>query len=75
LTSGKASPGEWQQTRALLTNWRDNDVKIEPVLQGSAITLELVPELGREQRMSKSSIRVTMGIRILAHAVNCVRLS
>jgi hexosaminidase len=43
LTSGKASPAEWQQARALLTKWRDNDVKLEPVLQGSAITLELVP--------------------------------
>jgi hexosaminidase len=43
LTSGKASPAEWQETRALLTNWRDNDAKVEPILQGSAITLELVP--------------------------------
>ena len=43
LTSGKASPAEWQQARALLTGWRDNDGKVEPVLQGSAITLELVP--------------------------------
>ena len=43
LTSGKASPAEWQQVRARLTKWRDNDAKVEPVLQGSAITLELVP--------------------------------
>lgn len=43
LTSGDASPAEWQQARTLLTKWRDNDVKVEPVLQGSAITLELVP--------------------------------
>src|SRR5206468_2568747 len=43
LTSGNASPAEWQQARVLLTKWRDNDVKVEPVLQGSAITLELVP--------------------------------
>jgi hexosaminidase len=43
LTSGRASPAEWLQARALLTGWRDNDAKVEPVLQGSAITLELVP--------------------------------
>jgi len=43
LTAGKASPAEWQQARTLLTGWRDNDGKVEPVLQGSAITLELVP--------------------------------
>lgn len=43
LTSGKASPAEWQRARARLTKWRDNDAKVELVLQGSAITLELVP--------------------------------
>jgi hexosaminidase len=43
LTSGKGSPAEWQQARALLTKWRDNDAKVQPILQGSAITLELVP--------------------------------
>jgi hexosaminidase len=43
LTSGKASPAEWQQARMLLTNWRDNDAKVEPMLQGSAITIELEP--------------------------------
>lgn len=43
LTSGKASPEDWQQARAQLIAWRDNDAKLEPVLQRSAVTLELVP--------------------------------
>jgi hexosaminidase len=43
LTSGNASPAEWQHARALLTGWLDNDAKVEPVLQDSAITPELAP--------------------------------
>jgi hexosaminidase len=59
LTSGKASPADWQQARTQLTSWRDNDAKLEPVLQGSAITLELAP-------MSKEIAEVaTIGLRAL----------
>jgi hexosaminidase len=43
ITAGKASPQQWQQTREWLELWRDNDAKLQPSLQRSAITAELVP--------------------------------
>jgi len=43
IVGGKASPGDWQQARAWLTLWRDNDAKLQPSLQRSEITAELAP--------------------------------
>jgi len=43
ITAGKASPQQWQQAREWLELWRDNDAKLQPSLQRSAITAELVP--------------------------------
>ncbi len=43
IVSGKASPGDWQQARAWLVLWRDNDAKLQPTLQRSEITAELAP--------------------------------
>jgi hexosaminidase len=43
IASGKATPEQWQQARAWLALWRDNDAKLAPALPGSEITAELVP--------------------------------
>ena len=43
IVAGSASPQQWQQAREWLTLWRDNDAKLQPSLQQSEITAELVP--------------------------------
>lgn len=43
IVAGKASAEEWQQAKNWLTLWRDNDAKLEPSLNRSDITAELVP--------------------------------
>jgi hexosaminidase len=43
IVAGKASPGDWQQARQWLELWRDNDAKLQPTLQRSELTAELVP--------------------------------
>jgi hexosaminidase len=42
IVAGNASPDEWTQARAWLESWRDNDAKLQPSLQHSEITAELV---------------------------------
>jgi hexosaminidase len=43
IVAGKASQRQGQQARDWLTLWRDNDAKLQPSLQGSEITAELIP--------------------------------
>jgi len=43
IVAGSASPQQWQQARDLLALWRDNDAKLQPSLQQSEITAELIP--------------------------------
>lgn len=43
IVAGKASPQQWQQARTRLVLWRDNDARLQPSLQRSDITAELVP--------------------------------
>ena len=43
IVAGNASPEQWQQAMNWLTLWRDNDAKLEPSLNRSDITAELVP--------------------------------
>ncbi len=43
IVAGKASQQQAQQARDWLTLWRDNDAKLQPTLQGSEITAELIP--------------------------------
>jgi hexosaminidase len=43
IVAGKATPEQWQQARAWLTLWRDNDAKLQPSLPQSEITAELAP--------------------------------
>ena len=43
IVAGKASPQQWQQARAWLALWRDNDAKLQPSLGRSEITNELAP--------------------------------
>lgn len=43
IVAGNATPEQWQQARHCLTLWRDNDARLQPMLERSAITKELVP--------------------------------
>jgi hexosaminidase len=43
IASGKASQQDWQQAHQWLMLWRDNDVKLQPLLQRSFLTQELAP--------------------------------
>jgi len=43
IVAGKASAQQWAQAREWLTLWRDNDAKLQPRLNDSEITAELVP--------------------------------
>ncbi len=43
IIAGKASAGQWQQARDWLKLWRDNDAKLQPTLNNSELTAELVP--------------------------------
>jgi len=43
IVARKATQQQWQQAREWLTLWRDNDAKLQPSLQKSEITAELIP--------------------------------
>lgn len=43
ITAGTASQEQWQIARQWLTEWRDNDEKLQPALKDSEITAELAP--------------------------------
>lgn len=43
IVAGKATSQQWQQARKWLTLWRDNDAQLQPMLDQSDITKELVP--------------------------------
>jgi len=43
IALGKADPQEWQQARQWLVLWRDNDAKLQPLLERSYLTQELAP--------------------------------
>lgn len=59
IVAGSASPEQWQQAKNRLTLWRDNDAKLQPTLQPSDITTELVPV---SQTLAQVS---TIGLRAL----------
>ena len=43
IASAKASEQDWQQAQQWLMLWRDNDAKLQPLLQRSFLTQELAP--------------------------------
>ena len=43
IAAGKAVSGDWNTARQWLTLWGDNDAELQPMLQRSALTAELVP--------------------------------
>jgi hexosaminidase len=43
IVAGKASAQQWAQAREWLTLWRENDAKLQPRLNDSELTAELVP--------------------------------
>ena len=43
IVAAKASPDDWQQARQWLELWRNNDARLQPSLQRSEITAELIP--------------------------------
>jgi hexosaminidase len=43
IAQGKASAQQWQEARNWLVLWRDNDAKLQPLLEQSELTAELIP--------------------------------
>ena len=43
IAAGNASREQWQQARDWLVLWRDNDAKLQPSLNNSELTAELIP--------------------------------
>ena len=43
ISSGTATPQDWQQARSWLLLWRDNDAKLQPLLKRSFLTVDLAP--------------------------------
>lgn len=43
IAAGKGTPEDWQQARQWLVLWRDNDAKLQPLLQRSFLTQYLEP--------------------------------
>jgi hexosaminidase len=43
ISSGTATPQDWQQARTWLALWRDNDAKLQPLLKRSFLTQDLTP--------------------------------
>jgi hexosaminidase len=43
IATGKADPEDWRKARQWLVLWRDNDAALQPSLEKSALTAELVP--------------------------------
>ena len=43
VVSGKATPAVYAQMRAELTKWRDNDARLQPLLQSSFLLKEVAP--------------------------------
>ena len=43
ITSGKATPQDWQTAHDWLALWRDNDARLQPSLAKSDLTAELAP--------------------------------
>jgi len=59
IATGKATPEQWQQARAWLTLWRDNDANLELTLTNSDLTEELMP---LSKNLSQAS---TIGLQAL----------
>jgi hexosaminidase len=59
IAGGSASPEQWQTAKQWLTEWRDNDAKLQPTLKKSDVTAELAP---LSQSVSQVS---TIGLRAL----------
>ena len=43
ISSGTATPQDWQRVREWLVLWRDNDAKLQPMLKQSFLTQDLAP--------------------------------
>jgi hexosaminidase len=59
IVTGKATPQDWQQARLWLTQWRDNDAKLQPLLAQSDLTQELIPVSHNLSQVA------TIGLRVL----------
>lgn len=57
IVLGKTTPESFQQAKDLLTLWRDNDAKLEPLLKNSDITAELAPVSQTLSQISSIGLR------------------
>ncbi len=68
ISSGSASQEQWQTARQWLTEWRDNDTKLEPTLNNSGITAELIPLSQTVSKISAIGLRALDDLQNHRHA-------
>lgn len=57
ISSGRATAQDWQQARAWLELWRDNDAKLQPTLKHSFLTQDLAPVSSSLRRIAEIGLQ------------------
>ncbi|WP_035355590.1 family 20 glycosylhydrolase [Edaphobacter aggregans] len=57
ISSGTATAQDWQQARAWLELWRDNDAKLQPMLKRSFLTQDLAPVSSNLRRIAEIGLQ------------------
>ncbi len=63
IASGKGSPKDWQKAREWLLLWRDNDEKLQPLLERSYLTQDLVPVSRNLSQVAEIGLRALDNLR------------
>lgn len=63
IASGKGSPRDWQQAREWLVLWRDNDTKLQPLLERSHLTQDLAPVSRNLSQVAEIGLRALDALR------------
>ena len=58
ISSGTATPQDWQRAREWLVLWRDNDAKLQPVLKRSFLTQDLAPVSSNLRQVAEIGLQV-----------------
>jgi len=57
ISSGTATPQDWQRARAWLVLWRDNDAELQPLLKRSYLTQDLAPVSTNLRRVAEIGLQ------------------
>jgi hexosaminidase len=57
ISSGTATPQDWQEARAWLVLWRDNDAELQPLLKRSFLTKGIAPVSANLRRVAEIGLQ------------------